>query len=80
MKHLIISIYDSGYGFGVTLIEDNKITEYYPSEKLNIATSINNKYDNMDQNVFEEYLLETYGEEYDTICLIENASTTIIKG
>lgn len=80
MKHLIVSIYDSGYGFNVTIIDNKKVSEYYPCDKLNIATSLQNVYDNHDDKYFETYLRETYKDEYDTICIIENASTTIIKG
>ena len=80
MKHLIVSIYDSGYGFNVTIIDNKKVTDYYPDEKLNIATSLQNVYDKHDEVYFETYLRETYKDEYDTICIIENASTTIIKG
>lgn len=80
MKHLIVSIYDSGYGFNVTIIDNKKVTEYYPNGKLNIATSLQNKYDNHDDDFFEKYLKYTYGNEFDTICIIENASTTVIKG
>ena len=80
MKHLIVSIYDSGYGFNVTIIDNKKVIDYYPCSKLNIATSLQNKYDKYNENEFENYLRNTYGDEYDTICIIENASTTIIKG
>ncbi len=80
MKHLIVSIYDSGWEFNVTIIDNKKVTEYYPDEKLNIAKSLENKYRKFSQKDFEIYLLTTYGDEYDTICIIDNASTTVIKG
>lgn len=80
MKHLIISIYDSGYGFGITIIDNNKVVDSYPNGTLNIASCLKRIYDTESTEDFEKRVKNKYGNEFDTICCIENASTEILKG
>ena len=80
MKHLIISIYDSGWGFSVLIIEDNKVIENYADNSNNIATELNNRYDYMGLSDLQDYVLKTYSEKFDTICCIDNAEINQWKG